>query len=270
MDPILQTSIRITTILAVGFLVHQGARLLLKLLEGRATNGREDAHARGVLTQLALLRRLGSILIGAVTISLVLLQFSVVRDLGVSILASAGIAGVVVGFAAQKSLGTLFSGIQLSIAQPVRLGDAVVIENEFGTVEELRLTFVVVRLGDSRRLVVPIAYFLDRAFQNWSRGSGDLIGNVDLIADYMAPIDELRAELVRVCEESDSWNKRLAQLEVYVVGERSITLRATVSADDPAKLAKLRAELREKLLVHLRSFEGGKYLPQRADGKQRG
>src|SRR3954465_9465689 len=179
------------------------------------------------------------------------MPFEVVRNVGVPLLASAGIAGLVIGLAAQKSISTLLAGIQLSVTQPIRLGDQVVVENEFGTVEEITLTYVVIRVWDERRLVVPITTFLDKPFQNWTRATGNMLGEVLLQVDYSADIDALREELKRVLSEEgrELWDGKVQSVVVLNVLEKTLSVRALVSARDPGKLFDLRCLVRERLIV---------------------
>ena len=180
-----------------------------------------------------------------------LMTFSAVRQIGVSILASAGILGVVLGFAAQKTLGNLIAGIQIALAQPIRLDDAVVVENEWGWIEEITLTYVVVRIWDLRRLVLPISYFIEKPFQNWTRNSADILGSVFIYADYTVPVEEVRAELGRILKESPHWDKKVNVLQVTDATEHTVKLRALMSAADSPTAWNLRCETREKLLEFL-------------------
>ena len=156
------------------------------------------ANARAVRTQLAVLRRVLVVVVWILATAALLMQFTVVRTVGVSLLASAGVAGVVLGLAAQKSIGALLAGIQLSITQPIRIGDSVLVEGEFGTVEEISLTYVVVRTWDLRRLLIPVTQFLEKPFQNWSKGGVEMLGPVVLQVDWTTDIDAVRKELARV------------------------------------------------------------------------
>jgi small-conductance mechanosensitive channel len=192
-----------------------------------------------------------NVLIALFTFSFILMTFSEVRHIGVSILASAGIFGVVLGFAAQKTLGNFIAGIQIAIAQPIRLDDVVIIEGEWGWIEEITLTFVVVRIWDLRRMVVPISYFLEKPFQNWTRTSADLLGTVFIYTDYTVPVDEMRKELTRILESSPKWDKKVNVLQVSDTTDRSVELRALMSAADSPTAWDLRCEVREKLLEFL-------------------
>jgi small-conductance mechanosensitive channel len=218
----------------------------------------DTARLRSLGTQLAVLRRVLEVATYIVAAALLLMPFDVVRNVGVSLLASAGIAGLVMGLAAQKSISTLLAGIQLSVTQPIRLGDKVVVENEFGTVEEITLTYVVIRVWDERRLVVPIAMFLDKPFQNWTRAIGSMLGEVLLQVDYSTDIDALRAELKRILEEEgrELWDGKVQNVVVLNVMEKTLSVRALVSAGDPSKLFDLRCLVRERLIVFLRNRPG--------------
>ncbi|MDD5679657.1 MAG: mechanosensitive ion channel [Candidatus Omnitrophica bacterium] len=214
-------------------------------------NVRDNVRARGMHTQMRMISNIIGVVIVLLTVSFILMSFSEVRHIGVSILASAGVVGVVMGFAAQKTLGNLIAGIQIAIAQPIRLDDVVVIENEWGRIEEITLTFAVVRIWDLRRLVVPISYFLEKPFQNWTRTSADLLGTVILYADYTIPVKEVRAELTRILENSSLWDKKVNALQVTDATEKTVELRALMSAADSSAAWDLRCEVREKLLEFL-------------------
>lgn len=214
-------------------------------------NNRDNLHARRVSTQIRVITNIISVIIVFVTVSFMLISFTEVRQIGVNLLASAGIMGIVIGFAAQKTLGNLIAGIQIAIAQPIRFDDVVIIENEWGWIEEITLTFVVVRIWDLRRLVVPISYFLEKPFQNWTRTSADLLGTVLIYVDYTVPVDEIRNELTRILEKSSKWDKRVNVLQVTNMTEKAVELRALMSAGDSPTAWELRCEVREKLLQFL-------------------
>ena len=260
----------IGTVLKIGFIgvaawaVHAAGGLFADVLEQRAisaaTTQKHELRARGVRTQVQVLRRVFSIAIGVVTAALMLMQFQLVRNVGMSLLASAGVAGVVLGLAAQRTIGSLIAGIQLSITQPVRIGDEVVIEKEFGMLEEITLTYVVVKLWDERRLLVPMSRLLEQPFENWTRASTALKGTVMLNAHPALPIAALRAELARLLEDNPLWDKDTQKVQVADVNDRGMQLRVVLSAADATKLAQLRYELREKLITWLAAYEGGRYL----------
>ncbi len=219
--------------------------------EHAARESYDEFLGRRIRTQAMLLRRVASLTISFVAGAIVLMQFDFVRNVGVSLLASAGVLGVVVGFAAQKSLAGIIGGIQFSVAQPVRMGDDVVVEGHYGEIEEINLTFVVVRLWDRRRLVVPITYFLEKPFQNWTRTASDLVGAVLLKVDFDVPIDADRAELRRICEADLLWDKKTCAIQASDSDATTVTLRALVSAEDGARLWDLRCRVREQLLAFI-------------------
>jgi small-conductance mechanosensitive channel len=179
------------------------------------------------------------------------MTFEKVHQIGVSILAYAGIAGIIVGFAAQRSISTLIAGIQIAITQPIRIDDVVIVENEWGRIEEITLTYVVVRIWDQRRLIVPITFFIESPFQNWTRESAEILGTVFMYVDYRAPIDELRSELERIVAETSLWDKRVAKIQVTNTTDKAIELRALVSAENSSNAWELRCTVREKLISFL-------------------
>jgi small-conductance mechanosensitive channel len=265
-----------TSVLEVGehstytFLVVGIAWLLLRALgvatrwfdEQASGDGTDFGRVRRVRTQTTILRRVASITIGFVAAAFVLIQFDFVRSVGVSLLASAGVLSVVVGFAAQRSLGAIVGGVQFSFAQPVRMGDQVVVEGEFGEVEAIYLTYAVVRIWDKRRLVLPVTYFLEKPFQNWTRSGTELLGTVLLKVDYGAPAEPFRRELERICRADPLWDKQTCGLQVTDSDGVTATLRALVSAANASHLFDLRCNVREKLLAFLRTYQGGAYLPR--------
>lgn len=242
-------------IIAVAWFILRFLKVTTVYLQTKVTDTTQDAgRLRSLGTQFAVLRRVFEVATYIVAAALLLMQFEVVRNVGVSLLASAGIAGLVIGLAAQKSISNLLAGIQLSVTQPIRLGDKVVVENEFGTVEEITLTYVVVQVWDERRLIVPITMFLDKPFQNWTRANGSLLGPVLLQVDYSTDIDVLRAELLRILQNEgrELWDGKVQNVMVVEVLDKTLSVRALVSAADPSKLFDLRCLVRERLVVFLR------------------
>lgn len=244
--------------------------LSLKLLafgaatvEKSLTEGVQDpARVRGLQTQVHVLYRVASVVLVMVGGALVLRQFEVMRQVGTSLLASAGVAGIVIGLAAQRSISMLLAGIQLSITQPIRIGDTVIVEGEWGTIESITLTYVVVKVWDQRRLVLPITRFLDQPFQNWTKETPDIMGTVMVYADYTVKVDAVRAEVRRLVQDNPNWDGRECGLLVTDASDRVVTLRALVSASDASKLWDLRCAVREGLIVFLQQLEGGRYLPR--------
>jgi len=212
----------------------------------------DNLKARKIVTQVRILRRIATAILIVLAIGLVLLRYEPFRRLGAGILASAGIVGIVVGVAAQNTLSDLIAGIQIALTQPIRVDDVVIVEGEFGWIEEITLTYVVVRVWDRRRVVMPITHFVEKPFQNWTRTSADLIGSVFLHVDYRTPVPDLRDELRRIVEESEYWDGDVCALHVTNATERSVELRALASAEDAPQLWELRCEVREKLVAYLR------------------
>jgi small-conductance mechanosensitive channel len=208
----------------------------------------DNLQARKVYTQLKFFKRVVQIGVGVIAFALILMQFAKVRELGTTLLASAGVIGIILGFAAQKSLSTFIAGLQIAIAQPIRIDDVLIVENEWGRVEEITLTYVVLRIWDLRRLILPISYFIEKPFQNWTRTSADLLGTVFLYADYTLPVAAVREELHRLLEQSPFWDGKVWNLQVTNLNERTVELRALMSASDASGAWNLRCEIREKLL----------------------
>lgn len=217
----------------------------------RPLNVADNLQARRLQTQVEVLRRilLGFVLL--VGVGSALMTFPSVRQIGTSLLASAGVAGLVAGLAARPVLSNVIAGMQIAITQPLRIDDVLIVEGEWGRVEELTGAFVVLRLWDERRLVIPLQWFIEHPFQNWTRTSAEILGTVFLWVDFCVPIEELRAELKRLCAASPDWDGRLALLQVTDSSERAMQLRALVSAADSSRCWDLRCHVREGLLTYL-------------------
>jgi small-conductance mechanosensitive channel len=209
---------------------------------------KDNLKARQVSTQLSVIHRVLIVIIFILAASAILMTFDKVRQIGVSILASAGIVGIIIGFAAQRSLATLIAGIQIAITQPIRIDDVVIVENEWGWIEEITLTYVVIRIWDQRRLVVPITHFIERPFQNWTKTTAELLGTVYLYADYGIPIDDLRRELEKIVNASSLWDQRVAKIQVTNATEKTVEIRALISAENSSSAWELRCLVREKLI----------------------
>ena len=182
-----------------------------------------------------MLKKIAVGVIAVFAIASMLMVFQSVRQLGTAMIASAGVAGIVIGFAAQKSLGTPLAGFQIAMTQPIRIDDVVIVEGEWGRIEEITLTYVVVAIWDLRRLVVPITYFIEKPFQNWTRTSADILGTVFLQVDYGVPVDAVRQELTRILEASPNWDRKVNVLQVTDAKERTLELRALASSSDASK-----------------------------------
>ncbi|MCF7669283.1 MAG: mechanosensitive ion channel family protein [Verrucomicrobia bacterium] len=238
----------------ISWILIHGVRFLEKAIMSRFDiSAKDNLQARKVYTQVSVLRKTLIFIVIVFTAASMLMMFEEVRRLGTSILASAGVIGLIVGFAAQKTIANLFAGIQIAITQPIRLDDVVIVENEWGRIEEITLTYVVVRIWDLRRLVVPINYFIDNPFQNWTRVSADILGAVYLYTDYRLPIDSVREEFKRLCKESEFWDGKVCVLAVTNATERAMEVRALASAADASLAWNLRCELREKLITFIQA-----------------
>ena len=211
-------------------------------------NVKDNLQARKIYTQTKTIRKVLAVVIIIVAVALVLMGFDSFRQLGTGILASAGLASLVIGLAAQKIFGNFLAGIQIAFTQPIRVDDVVIVENEWGRIEEITLTYVVVRIWDLRRLVLPIGYFIEKPFQNWTRVSADLLGTVIVYADYTIPVNELREEFHRILKDSNKWDGKVWGLQVTNATERTMELRALMSAADASAAWDLRCEVREKLI----------------------
>lgn len=208
---------------------------------------------RKAKTKFQLIQRILNFLIIFTTVSISLMTFSSIREIGSTLLASAGVVGLVIGFAAQKSLGTLFAGLQIAIAQPIRLDDTVVVEDQFGTIGEITLTYAVVNCWDGRRLVVPINYFLEKPFENWTRVSPEVISIVKIYADYTAPVETIRKKVKEWLDATELWDKRSWGFVVTSATDKTIELRATMSTKNSGDSFDLACLIREKLIDYLKT-----------------
>lgn len=222
----------------------------------------DNLLARKHVTQTQILERVARILIVALTLSACLMTFDGVRQYGISLLASAGAAGLIAGLALQPVLKNVFAGIQLAITQPIRIDDALFIEGEWGNVEEITSTYVVIRVWDLRRLVIPLGYFMERPFQNWTREEATLIGTVFLHLDYRAPVDAIRARARAIVEASDLWDRKVFSVQVTELRQETMEIRILASAGDSPRTFDLRCHVREALMSWLQAEHPG-VLPRR-------
>ncbi|TFE71258.1 mechanosensitive ion channel family protein [Methylacidiphilum caldifontis] len=211
-----------------------------------------DFTRRKVYTQVKVIERILYFFIILFAVSSILMLFPEVKHIGASMLASAGVLGIIVGFAAQHIFSNIFAGIQLAITQPIRLGDVVVVQGYWGTIEEITLTYVVVHIWDHRRLVLPISYFTSNLFENWTRHSSELLGTVHIYVDYSIPVDFLRAHLKQILSDCPLWDKKVAVIQVTHATDKAMELRCLVSAENSSKLWDLRCFVREKIIDYLR------------------
>jgi small-conductance mechanosensitive channel len=214
---------------------------------------KNNLNARSRLTQIKVFQRIINSLIIVLAISISLLTFEKARTLGISILTSAGIAGVILGLAAQRSLSMIFAGVQIAITQPIRLDDVVIVEGEWGNVEEITLTYVVINIWDQRRLILPVNYFLEKPFQNWTRKSSEILGTVFLKVDYNFPVDEIRKMLDEILEGNTDWDKRVANVQVTNLDDKGKEIRILVSSSDSSRNWDLRTYIREKIVQKINS-----------------
>jgi small-conductance mechanosensitive channel len=209
----------------------------------------DNMKARRVKTQVVIMRRVTIAAIVVLTAGVMLMTFPDVRALGASVLASAGVVSVIAALAAQSTLGNLIAGLQLAFSDAVRIDDVVVVEGEWGRIEELTLTYVAVQIWDDRRLILPTSYFTTKPFQNWTRTGSAVLGTAEIDVDWSAPVEPMRAELRAVCEGSELWDGRVCVLQVTEATGGMIRLRALVSAHDAGSLWDLRCLVRERLVT---------------------
>ncbi|WP_322889677.1 MULTISPECIES: mechanosensitive ion channel family protein [unclassified Yoonia] len=213
----------------------------------------DNLAARKYVTQVRVLRRVIDIVVVILTAGAVLLTFESVRQYGVSLFASAGAAGLVLGFAARPVLANLIAGVQIALTQPIRLEDVVIVEGEWGWVEEISATYVVVRIWDWRRMVVPLSYFIEQPFQNWTRETASIIGAVTWHLDYTVPVAQVRTKLEELVKASTYWDGNVVNLQVTEAESTTLTLRGLMSARTSSLAWDLRCEIREKLIAWLQA-----------------
>lgn len=239
----------IVLILSVGWIlmkfVKLGAYLLNKNLDIKAS---DNLNARRRLTQLTVFQNIADTVIVIVTISVVLMTFDGARAVGTSLLASAGVAGLIIGFAAQKSIGMFLAGIQIAITQPISLDDVVIVEGEWGRIEEITLTYVVVKIWDERRLMLPVNYFLEKPFQNWTRASAEIMGTVFFYVGYDLPVQAIRDFVQEMLKDNSDWDGRVFNVQITNTNELYKEMRILVSSSDSSKNWNLRTEVREKVI----------------------
>ena len=208
----------------------------------------DNLKERKIRTQLQFIRRLAVSLVIVLTVCAILLSFNNLRKIGTGLLTGVGVGGIIIGFAAQKSLGNFLAGFQIAFTQPLRIDDVLIVEGEWGRVEEITLSYVVLKIWDQRRLILPINYFVEKPFQNWTRNTSDILGTVFLYLDYTVPLQPLRAELTRLLESNPLWDKRINILQVTNTSERTVEVRALMSAASSGNAFDLRCDVREGLI----------------------
>jgi small-conductance mechanosensitive channel len=236
---------------AIGWRMVRMVHTIESYIALRHPPAHDNVVSRRLSTQVQVLRHIATVVIVILTISIMLMTFPNIRHLGESLFASAGLAAIVGGLAARSTLSNLLAGIQIALTQPIRLEDVVIVEGEWGWIEEITSTYVVVRVWDLRRLVLPLSYFIEKPFQNWTRESTDLLGTVFLYADYTVPVNEVRQQLRRILESSGMWNGKAWGLQVTNLTDRTVELRALMSAPESSTAWDLRCYVREKLVEFL-------------------
>ncbi|MCC7572314.1 MAG: mechanosensitive ion channel family protein [Candidatus Methanofastidiosum sp.] len=212
---------------------------------------KDNIKERKIVTQIQYIKSVLIFLIIIISCSLILISFDSLKNIGVGLITSVGVLGIVIGFAAQKSFSNLLAGFQIAFTQPIRIDDVVVVEKEWGRVEEITLTYVVVCIWDQRRLILPISYFIDTPFQNWTRSSADILGTVFFYVDYKIPILEIKQEFRKILESSELWDEKVGILQVTDTTEKTMELRGIVSAKDSPQLWDLRCYVREKMIEYI-------------------
>lgn len=256
-SPNLQTLFsRVVSILLIGTI----AAILLQLVNQLAAlilaryriDVADNLRGRAVQTQVMVLKKVAVAVIVVFTGASMLMVFDSVRHFGTSILASAGVAGIILGFAAQRSLATLLAGFQIAVTQPIRIDDVVIVEGEWGRVEEITLTYIVVKIWDLRRLVLPVTYFIEKPFQNWTRTSSNRLGSVFIWVDYTFPVEEGRKALKDIIEGNPLWDGDFWNLQVSDTTDRTIQLRVLATAKDSSTEWNLRCDIRERFIAFIR------------------
>lgn len=211
----------------------------------------DNLSARKLQTRVRMLRRVASVVIAVLTVSIALMSLPIAREFGLSLFASAGVAGLIVGIAAQPVLANLIAGLQIAITQPIRIDDAVVVEGEWGWIEDIGLFHVIIRLWDERRLVTPLNYFNQNTFQNWTKENASIIGSVFWSVDYRAPLSLMREKLSEICRDSPLWDGRVVVLQVTEAKGDSLEIRALASARTSPDAWDLRCDIRERMILWL-------------------
>ncbi len=252
LDLIVFKATQVMLILSFGWVLLRMVRVVEDLaVEHYGVRKNDPYKTRKIRTQLQFIRRILTVVIFILMVSAILLSFPGVRNIGATLLTSAGVAGIIIGFAAQKSLANLLAGLQIAITQPIKIDDSVIVEGEWGWVEEITLTYVVVKIWDRRRIILPINYFIEKPFQNWTRNSAELLGPIVLYLDYSTPLDHLRSELDDLLKTEPLWDQQVKVVQVMDTTEKCMVVRVLVSAKDAPTAWDLRCSVREKLITFL-------------------
>ena len=252
-DLILSRTVEIALIISFAALLVSAINVLEDYIYHTYDLNKEDnLKERKIRTQIAFIRKVLATFIVFITIAIILLSFDNVRKLGAGLLTGVGIGGIIIGFAAQQSLGNLLAGFQIAFPQPIRIDDVLVVEGEWGRVEDITLTYVVLNIWDQRRLILPINYFIQKPFQNWTRTTSQILGTVFLYLDYNTPLDALREEFDRLLDKTPLWDKRVKIIQVTDAKEKTMEVRVLVSASNSSKAFDLRCFIREGLIMFIR------------------
>ncbi|HKK42664.1 MAG TPA: mechanosensitive ion channel domain-containing protein [Bacteroidales bacterium] len=244
--------VKVFVIFCITWFLVRAINLTREMILRRFDMEQEDnLKARKVYTQFRVLERIIIFVVILIAIAIALMTFDGIKRIGISLFASAGMAGIIIGFAAQKMLGSILAGFQIALTQPIRIDDVVIVENEWGWIEEITLTYVVVRIWDKRRLIVPTTYFIEKPFQNWTRVSADILGTVYIYTDYHLPVDKLREAFMQILEESGLWDGITGVMQVTNATDRSLEIRALMSAVNSPTAWDLRVYVRERLIGFL-------------------
>ena len=248
---------KISSLLVIGviaWILFQGVGLIERIVLAKYDiKAADNLEARKIYTQVKVLNKTLYVVITIFTVASMLMLFEEVRRFGTSILASAGVVGIIIGFAAQRTIANLFAGFQLAMTQPIRIDDVVIVEGEWGRVEEITLTYVVIKIWDQRRLVVPLSYFIEKPFQNWTRVSSDILGSVFVYADYTLPVEEIRQEVKRLVENHPKWDGKFWNVQITDATDRAMQVRVLVTASDSGKAWDMRCDIREQLIAFIQS-----------------
>ncbi|MFD2016594.1 mechanosensitive ion channel family protein [Vibrio olivae] len=208
----------------------------------------DNLKARKARTQIIYVKKIAIVVIAFIATGIILLSFDSVRQYGTTILTGAGVAGIIVGFALQKTLSNLFAGIQIAFTQPIKIDDAVVVEGEWGWIEEINLTYVVVRIWDMRRLILPITYFTENSFQNWTRNTAQILGSVFIYTDYTMPLEPLREHFDKVLDNTEMWDGQAKAFQVSDCTDHIMTIRLLMTAKNSPVAWDLRCYVREEMI----------------------
>lgn len=249
---IISSAVEILLIIAFGYILTG----VVKVLEDYVVHAydlrkSDNLRERKIRTQLQFLRKMAVSLIVILVACAILLSFDNLRKIGTGLLTGVGVGGIIIGFAAQRSLGNFLAGLQIAFTQPIRIDDVLIVEGEWGRVEEITLTYVVIGIWDQRKLILPINYFIEKPFQNWTRTGSAMLGTVFLYVDYSCPVDEIRKEFERLVEDHPLWDKRVKVVHVTNATERTMEVRLLISASSSGRAFDLRCELREKMIAFI-------------------